>query len=1347
MIHRLRQALVIALVFSFAPAVLVSTRAHAQPDWGVKRDPFDKRVVARYKAILARAPSDSGALAKLVGMYKRYRSVAVLIGEYEQALEKDPGSFALAAVLGNLHLREGDHDKALPFLQRAAAAKPGNSEVQASLGDLYRRAGKAAEARAAFDQALASTKSKPLQMRVLRSLADLSLDGEDIKGARAYFDKYIALDPGNVQIRIELGDALALHGQTAEAIEVFKQTEAKLRSDPAERVELIARIGQAHEKAGEEDAAVREYRRAMSLVGRTYYLRKELTGRIVEIYRRRQGLTDLIAQFEKAWPASKRDHFELDMLARLYEETGNQEKAIAAYKLATKKAPYELETQRRLISLLENSGREAESLKQYEAVIKVAPGEPRFQLELAERYWNENQQSKALEMLARMETRFPGDAGVHAAVADLYTRWGKEDRALKAYERLTRIEPSDVTHLVTLGEQYFQRGQKDKAAATWKKIIARKTPANFARLGEVYAEHDLRNEALAMYSKAIKLEAQNPDHYKGRAAVYERLKMWESSIGDWDKVLELTASAEKVNKPARKEARRRVVQLYRRWSISQINRQIIEWRRKFTAKPPDVEAGRFLVEAFLADHKYDQARETLEGLLRADDKDVDAMQELVTIYHRGNEFDKAERLLLRLVDLLPGREREFYTRIAEIKTDARQDDEAIRYVQKALEKSPNDPVAHMRLAERYEAMQNEEALGKAVQAYENTIKLDPRNYTAYFRLARLYQRETSNHPKAAQLYREMLKRATDTEILEKAGREAINFEELTHTLGDLEGVLAPMAFTFGHKPVYRRILVELYERYVPALVEDTRRPGTAAATAARLELERLGNHGLKPLLEALNDDKYPGQQRIAVDVLGYLGNKGAAAPLVRLAMKTQSDSGLGSPRLGTMRPMIEIETRIEALTAAGRLGDARIIPELIELSTSGERGLREAAIFGLGRTRDKAAVQPLLDALGDYNESVQTQACLGLSFAKQRDVVSRLIEVVSDQTRLDTTRAACAHALGMIGDSAAVPALTATLSQGNDEAQRIAAYALGLIGDPKAIPALLAANFERHEQIRRTVVWALGRLTAGSASPYVVPEVLHKTRSQTFDAEGTVMSLASELEPQPLSPALIIGHEQDLVRGIRETLERHTDVQVRMLAGLDGHETRLDLGALTDGLEKASSANRARAIETLGRIGTALLPDLTGLVHHRDTKVRSLALSVLAKIDSPEVAPLIEAALRDDASVVRRAAMESAAVYARRHPDRGMALAGVVERHLGAKSWLERTDAARALGMFGRNAPTARLIAALADRFAYVRMSAARSLGEIGNPAAASALTRATRDPDPEVAKAARASLQQLRKK
>src|SRR6185436_8529383 len=236
-----------------------------------------------------------------------------------------------------------------------------------------------------------------------------------------------------------------------------------------------ARRGQAPEGMAKDDEAVVEYRRAIKLAPKGYYLEVELTGRIIDIHRRKQSLAQLLAQCEKDWPESARGHFEWDTLGKLYEETGAQDKAIAALKKAVAKSPWELETQRRLIQLLENSGRDDEALAQYEAVVRAAPGEARFQLELAERYWRRTQEKKALDTLSRLQSRFPNDAGVLSAIADLYTRWGKDDLAITEYERLAKLEPDDPAHLVTLGEQYWQKNDKasrDKAYATWRRIAA-----------------------------------------------------------------------------------------------------------------------------------------------------------------------------------------------------------------------------------------------------------------------------------------------------------------------------------------------------------------------------------------------------------------------------------------------------------------------------------------------------------------------------------------------------------------------------------------------------------------------------------------------------------------------------------------------------------------------------------------------------------------------------------------------------------------------------------------------------------------------------------------------------------
>ncbi len=1176
--------------------------------------------------------------------------------------------------------------------------------------------------------------SKPkrkVETRAVRALAQLALGQRDIAAAKKHYERLFVLEPKNVQARVELGDALVQYDRHNEAIAVFKSAETRMRSDPARQVEIITRIGAAYEAAGNEDEAIRTYRRAMARVGRSYYLRKELVARVVDIYRRRQALGDLITHYEKTWAAGRRGHMEWDVLARLYEETGNQDKAIVAYRKATKKAPYELDTQRRLIALLENSGPEDEALKQYEAVIRVAPGEPRFQLELAERYWRRGKDKKALALLNKMERRFPTDAGVHAAIADLYTRWGKNQQALEAHVRLTRIEPSEITHLVNLGEQYFQRNQKKKAVSVWKKIIARKTAKNYARLGEVYAEHDMLSEALAMYRNAIRLEPKGGEHYKGRATVYERRRSYDQAIADWETVLELTPNKD-ANKPARREARRRVVNLLKRARGNRLYRRVRAWELEFRKTPPNVEAGYFLVEAYLRERSYPKARRVLEKLLVIDKNDTEAMQQLVKVYKRyesDDDPDRAVALLERLAELSPTRKREYYTEIAEIRTHQRRDDEAIEWINKAVESSPKDPIARQRLAERYVEMQE---FDKAIAAYEKAIEIDKRNYRVYFSLARLYTYKDQPE-RASALYRDVLRRSTDDEILRKAGDEAISLEKMLGSLGGLERVLTPLAFTFGHKPVYRRILVKLYYDYVPELVRTWRHGSKKAQKAARVELDRLGAHGLKPLLEALSDDRDPHQQRIAVDVLGYLGNRGAAAPLVRLAQKPNVPESGRRRGIGTLMPVLDWDVRVDALIAAGRLGDPRTIDSLLLSSKHSDKTMREAAIFALGRTQNRDAIAPLVTALGDSNASVKTLACLGLAqiapVKSDKRAMARLAEIVANRRNSDLARAACAFALGYLGDTSATPVLMQSLSRGNDQAQRLAAWALGRMGQKAATPALMGAYFSRREQVRQMVGWALTHTIAGKPSPK--PEVAfgeYPRKRGKYDASAAIEAIPGTLADAWPSPTIIIGNEKTLASGLAAALGRHRDIVVRVLEDLDGSPDHLTLGPLTARLPRLPNAQKKRVLASIDRIAATIAPQLAELSRHRDPKARALALQALAKIDAPSVKATVLASMDDKSPSVRLAAMRAAAAHVRLIGKHGPELARAVAKRLDSKSWKIRVEAAETLGRFGKHAPAEALVAATGDNNAYVRERAVVALGRLKRKSSVDALITATGD-------------------
>ncbi|HTJ40847.1 MAG TPA: HEAT repeat domain-containing protein [Kofleriaceae bacterium] len=1327
-------------------------RARADDDWGVTRDPFDKNVVAKYKGTLAKNPHDPGALAKLLEMYRRYRTVAQLEKEYQAVLDKKPDDGPTLIIMARLAAARGDNAAALPLWEQASKAAPDDAIVWVELGTLYRNAGKTPEAKAAFDKALASPKvAKAEKAKALRAEADLALAANDIEGAKKLFDQMIALDPKDVQLRLELGDSLLQANKHAEAIDVYREAEKMLGADPSKRVEVVARIGQALEQKGDDDAAVVEYRRAIKLAPKGYYIENELTARIVDIYRRKQKLPDLLAEYEKTWPEGSRGHFEWDTLARLYEETGQQDKAIAAYRKAVAKAPYELETQRRLIQLLENVGKDDEALKQLEQVVGVAPGEARFQLELAERYWRKGDQKKALGALAQLQARFPGDAGVQSAIADLYTRWGKDDLALAAYERLATLEPDDPGHLVTLGEQYYSRGDKAKALATWKRIAASGKASGFAKLGEVMSEHGMTTDALANYGKAIKLEPNNPDHYKGRAAVYESIKSYADAMADWQKVMSLLGD-KAVDRVARREARRRIVGVLVRWGQKETEMKNA-WVQGFKRTPPDLEAGYFLVEYFAKRPQAGEPRGTLEKLhkLVADDQDV--ILDLVKAYRGARQFQDAVNLLQELAKVAPAREREVYTQIAEIMTEWRKDDEAIAWSQKALAKSPNDPQAYEQLAKRYIDMAK---FDDAIVAYEKSIELDPRNFKAYFELAKLYVNQSTDQSraKAAELYRKLLERASDDDILTHAGRAAIDLEEGIGSLGELEKVAAPLAFTMSHKPVYRRILVELYLRYVPRLAERARRGTPEIRKAAKEELVRLGQHGLRPLLEALHDEKDVAQQKVAVVVLGYLGNKGAAAPLIHLAAEQPPQDPDSTRRIGTLTQTLDWEVRVDALVAAGRLGDASVLNDVLPLTQHAEVAMREAAVFTAGRTGDKRAVPTLLGALADKRESVQVLACLGMAQIDDARTTSAMIDTVADRKRHDLVRATCAFGLGYRRAPGALTALLTALDDNSGEAQRIAAWSLGQLGDAKALAPLVRAYFGRADGRRDEIAWALARLADASAqganasgsvtrgatpaAPASADLADYPVRAGKLHPPSLVAALPGPL-PQAAPPvAAVIAHPDDVVAGLRAALSQHRDVVVVVLADLDARTGGLGLGTLIP-----AGALDAKTSAALATIGKGIAPDVAAHAGDPDPKVRALAVSVLAKLDAAGADAAIVTALGDDAPNVRASAARAAAVLARIHGSAPASLAPALTAQLKAKGWEDRMNAASALGAIGASSASAELARVLTDDNAWVREAAASSLGALKakDGPVVDALLAATRDDVPPVRRAAAAAL------
>jgi len=1334
---RFGRVLLLTLAAGLATAPVVQS---APDDWGVQRDPFDKKEIATYKAYLSRNPHDATALARLLDKYRRYRTVDLLKDEYLKQLEKKPDDWATLVVLGHLYRKTGDDPRALANWTRAVTIKDTDAATWIAIGEVHKAGGKNQDARAAYDKALTHSTTKAQKKKALRALADLALATGDNDGANAYFKQFLELEPKNAQLWIERGDAMLAAGKREVALESYAQAEKLLGGDPSRRVDVVARRGQAFEGMGKDEQAVAEYRRAIKMAPKGYYLEVELTNRIIDIYRKKQGLPGLLALYEKEWPESRRGHFEWSTLGKLYEETGAQDKAIHALKKAVSRAPTELDTQRRLITLLENSGRDDEALAQYEAVVRAAPGEARFQLELADRYQRRGQDKKALDALSRLITRFPNDPGVLGAVADLYQRWGKEDLAIAQYKRLADLEPDDPSHLVTLGEQYWQKQDQRRALETWKRLATTGKASGYAKLGEVLNEHGKYEEALGHYTKAISMDPKNPEFYKGRASVWESKKDQARALEDLDKVLSLLGH-KATDRMARREIRRRYVNIVARFGAreQQFKKKWIDGFADGNGNGPNAtEYGYFLAEYWSKNGKQTkgQPERVLEQLHKRVPDDQELTLELVKQYRLVRKFDPAIVLLLELAKQVPSREAEVYNTIADIKIEQRKDAEVAEWRQKAIDKSPNSPLGYEKLAEGYVAMQK---FDEAIGAYKKVLERDPRNTKALFALAQLHI-QAGTPLKATELLRSVLRNSTNDEDIGRAGREAIALEEMTDTLGELEKVLSPLAFMMAHKPVYRRVLVDLYLRYVPRLVERERHGTDDVRKAARAELQRVGGHGLQPLLEALRDDKEP-SHRAAVAVLGHLGNKGAAAPLVHLArQEPQHDS---TRIIGTLNESLDREVRVEALVAAGRLGDPRVLTDVLPLMEHPDISMREAATFTLGRSGDRRAVPALIKALGDRRPSVQMLACLGLAQIDDGRGATAAIGVLNDARRDDITRGACAYAIGVRRATAGIPALLAALADNRGEAQRLAAWSLGQLGDSRALGPLVRAYFSRAGRSADELVWAIGRVSGAGLGPAQVGASSsdYPMKSSKYDAASALEEIPGDL-PRPTTPTkLVVDHADDIAKGLLDALGEHRDVVVSVLGDLDSAPDRLSLGALSP------AGNDAKLAAAMKKIGTALAPAIQTQLTSDDPKVRALAVSVIAKLGVPAgvADAAIQKGLADPADQVRASAMNAIAVLAARGappPD----LVRALTRTLANGMWPDRRVAAQALGKLGTAGDPQALIKAAADSSSFVREAVAAALGRLGTTSGAvDAMLALSRDEVAQVRAASAHSLGQVK--
>ncbi|WP_437652299.1 tetratricopeptide repeat protein [Sorangium sp. So ce1182] len=1340
--------------------------------------PSSDALIARYTAIVMSQPSAPFPLQRLAQLYReRDGNLKKLVEEFERrAAQPGADAWASKVVLAGVYKQDGRYDDAIKTYEAAIADRPQDPAAMMALAQLEADRGDKARARAHYEKALPLLKVPADVEQTRRTLLALSLDLSDFAAAKAQHEALVKNAQGSLFVKAELGRELAARGHHARAEAEFRELVKAAAGDNRALAPALRDLGQALARQKKMDEALAVLKRALAIAGSAAGVRAEILLIITDAFRAEGKLAELIAILE----AERGQDFQrLAALGALYEETGDVDKAIAIYRRALALDGKHIDTRLRLVHLLQTAGELDTAIREYEHLIKAAPNNADFVFELCETLIQRGDRPKALALLTQLEGRVANEPEALAAVADFYERVEEKDRALRVLQRLAGAAGGDPSHLVDLGDRYFQAGDKKKALETWARI--RQVVPNRARaaatLGEVYLDHDMVTEALASLREAAQLEPANSRYKKALAIALERTA---SSLGNagprytearelWEQLLAGAGN----DKLLAREARTHIVSL---WSLTrELPSRVAPLGARFNATPPDLEAGRLLAEVQRKLHRLPDAEATLRRLIQAAPGDEDSLLALERVLVLQQNLLGAIDVLGKLVEVNPKRAREFYQRMAQYAAELYRDDDAIRYAARAVELSPEDASGHQKLGDMYRRRQD---FPRAIAEYRQALAKNDRLFPVYFDLAELLL-TAGQSDEADRLFRRVVRASNDEELVARAARMSMQVNLGRGSLEVLERELLPVAVGNPQKPLYRRLLVELYGAMTLPLMQKVRGEGRAASAGARAELAKIGARAVKPLLDALADEK-ESQQKIAIEVLAYVENKSAGPALYNFAIG-QADKGLRARAMiacGALRDPAMLE-RYEQMLAP-RDAAASVLPNdaVAVAATWG------AARLAAGGARPAAARAEALLArlLSSPAPEVRAIAAIGLGLTHDRKHAAALSGVARAPEAGSIPRAAAVRALGELGGGGEGPALFMSLADSSEpELRRAALLTLARLGgggsrgggpgeaeasgSGGAAQAIAAGAFSSDEGLRAAAVSAAVALTR---------RVYPRTREPLPVPDGalTVKDVLAGLDPDPFGPedraaalvALGPALQRAAVAAVATSPERALVVADAILssgsrgaragagaAGGAGGEragggVALGLAPFTDGRAELGAELKQQVEAAVEGVAAAVVSGFVALVRHPAIEVRTRAVELLATRPEPEAQAAVVDALGDPEESVRRAALS--ALGAVRH---GPTIAAVSELLRSSSSWPLRVRAAEALGRLGapgaggagaasRPSQVSETLGAAArsDAYALVREAAARALASADRAAAAPVLKQlAARDPEPRVRQAA----------
>jgi predicted Zn-dependent protease len=713
-------------------------------------DAANEAVVERYEQILERSPVEGPSLDKLLQIYQEGEGLEKLDARWTPWSTQTGAKGATYSLLrGLLADRMGKTDEARRLLQAATQLQADDYYAWLALGDFEVRQGQWTDAIAALQKGLATPVTGDDRLSLYRKLGQAQERHLDLTAALATWQKMVGEFPKDSFALEEAGASELDAEQFDEAKKTFQKLVDLTEPNSMNRVQALMHLAEVDDRQGKTETAVHDYESILPLTAESSWLNRELRAQIEQIYRREDDLAGLVTYYQKWTTDNPKDVEALLLLSSTLSELGKKDEALNVLRKVTVLAPDRHEVRQSFAQALVEAKQYDEAITVLTALTADDPTEPRYWETKGEALW--------------LKTQPPTPESKKAV--------------LDAWAHIAPPDSKDVAAVLRVADLCREHNLNDEALADYQRALGLSPDASDIREKEVKLLVDLKrqDEAWKLLDQMIDGSLATAANYLKLATLDQQFERKDAAVAAIQKGLQLEPNnfdllSQQWGLFAEAQKWDDCIALFDKliaaapniYFIDQLESRHLqaltsagkldatgkELRAKLGSDPGLSEGELRLLLRIMFQQADADIPKALDEAHRRFPKSVSLIQIEIDFDRRQGNFDAAVAALQRLIETVPEKKADWLNEIVHVRQDQGNADEALKAAQQIIDASPASADGYLLYAEiALTAGKQDDAVAKLQAA----IKLSDKPNDVRQRLARFYL-ETGQAAKARTVY-------------------------------------------------------------------------------------------------------------------------------------------------------------------------------------------------------------------------------------------------------------------------------------------------------------------------------------------------------------------------------------------------------------------------------------------------------------------------------------------------------------------------------------------------------------------------------------------------------------------